>query len=167
MNILMQTSKGDIELELYPEKAPLTVANFVEYTKDGHFDDTIFHRVIPGFMVQGGGFTADMQQKETRDTIKIEADNGLKNDLGTVAMARTSDPNSATAQFFINIKDNDFLNYSAPSTQGWGYCVFGKITKGLDIVQLIEKVDTTTKNGHQNVPVEAVVIRKVSIVEDK
>ncbi|MEE9343121.1 MAG: peptidylprolyl isomerase [Gammaproteobacteria bacterium] len=162
----MQTSKGDIELELYADKAPVTVANFIDYVKAGFFDGTVFHRVIPGFMIQGGGFTEDMKQKETNDQIKNEADNGLKNDNGTIAMARTSDPNSATAQFFLNVKDNDFLNYSAATMQGWGYCVFGKVTKGLEIVQLIEQVKTATIHGHQNVPVDAIVIRKVTLVED-
>ena len=163
MNIQMQTSKGTVVLELDEEKAPLTVANFVEYAKSGFYDGTIFHRVIPGFMVQGGGFEPGMTQKSVRDPIKNEADNGLKNDLGTIAMARTPDPDSATAQFFINAKDNGFLDYTAPNPQGWGYCVFGKVTEGLDVVQEIEKVATGNNGGHQDVPVEDVVIEKVTV----
>ena len=163
MNVQMQTSKGTIILELDEEKAPLTVANFVEYAKSGFYDGTIFHRVIPGFMVQGGGFEPGMTQKPTRDPVKNEADNGLKNDLGSIAMARTPDPDSATAQFFINAKDNGFLDYTAPNPQGWGYCVFGKVTEGLDVVQEIEKVATGNNGGHQDVPVEDVVIEKVTV----
>ena len=130
VTVRMETNKGVITLELDGKKAPETVANFVEYAKAGFYDGTIFHRVIPGFMIQGGGFNTGMKQKSTRAAIKNEADNGLKNATGTIAMARTSDPNSATAQFFINVKDNGFLNYSAPTPQGWGYCVFGKVTDG-------------------------------------
>lgn len=163
MKIQMQTSKGNIVLELDEEKAPITVANFVEYAKSGFYDGTIFHRVIPGFMIQGGGFEPGMSQKKTRDPIKNEADNGLSNDLGTIAMARTPDPDSATAQFFINAKDNGFLNFTAPNPQGWGYCVFGKVTEGLDVVQEIEKVATGNSGGHQDVPVEDVVIEKVTV----
>ena len=163
MKVQMQTSKGTIVLELDEEKAPITVANFVEYAKSGFYDGTIFHRVIPGFMIQGGGFEPGMSQKTTRDPIKNEADNGLSNDLGTIAMARTPDPDSATAQFFINAKDNGFLNFTAPNPQGWGYCVFGKVTDGLDVVQEIEKVTTGNSGGHQDVPVEDVVIEKVSV----
>lgn len=161
--VQMQTSKGNIVLELDEEKAPITVANFVEYAKSGFYDGTIFHRVIPGFMIQGGGFEPGMSQKTTRDPIKNEADNGLSNDLGTIAMARTPDPDSATAQFFINAKDNGFLNFTAPNPQGWGYCVFGKVTEGLDVVQDIEKVATGNSGGHQDVPVEDVVIEKVTV----
>ncbi len=163
MKVQMQTNKGTIVLELDEEKAPITVANFVEYAKSGFYDGTIFHRVIPGFMVQGGGFEPGMSQKPTREPIKNEADNGLTNDLGTIAMARTPDPDSATAQFFINAKDNGFLNFTAPNSQGWGYCVFGKVTDGLDVVQDIEKVATGNSGGHQDVPVEDVVIEKVTV----
>ena len=150
-------------MELYPDKAPKTVENFLAYAKEGFFDGTIFHRVIPSFMIQGGGFTPDMQQKPTKSPIAIESDNGLKNEIGTVAMARTMDPNSATAQFFINVKDNDFLNFSAPTTQGYGYAVFGKVVEGMDVVHTIEKVSTGNKGGHADVPVEAVVIEKVTV----
>ena len=163
VTVRMQTNQGTIVLELDAEKAPGTVANFVEYAKAGFYDGTIFHRVIPGFMIQGGGFEPGMTQKATRDPIQNEADNGLKNDLGTIAMARTPNPHSATAQFFINVKDNGFLNYSAPTSQGWGYCVFGKVVEGLDVVQSIEKVSTTSRAGHQDVPTEDVVIEKVTI----
>ena len=165
MTVRMQTNKGTIVLELDAEKAPETVANFVEYAKSGFYDGTIFHRVIPGFMIQGGGFEPGMTQKKTRDPIKNEADNGLKNDLGTIAMARTPDPNSATAQFFINAKDNGFLNYTAATAQGWGYCVFGKVVEGIDVVQDIEKVATTSRGGHQDVPQEDVVIETVTVEE--
>ncbi len=158
MTVHMQTSKGTIVLELDAEKAPETVANFLDYARAGFFDGTIFHRVIPGFMIQGGGFEPGMRQKSTREPIKNEADNGLRNDLGTIAMARTPDPHSATAQFFINAKDNGFLNFSAPNAQGWGYCVFGKVTEGLDVVKDIEQVATTSRYGHQDVPQEDVVI---------
>ena len=165
----LKTSAGTIRLELYPAKAPKTVANFLLYVKDGHFDGTIFHRVIPGFMIQGGGFDPGFKQKATRAPVVNEAQGavkaGLKNEVGTVAMARTSDPNSATAQFFINTKDNGFLNHSAPNPQGWGYCVFGKVTQGLDVVQAIEKVKTTTRMGHQDVPEQDVVIESVTVAE--
>lgn len=166
VTVKMETTKGVITLELDGNKAPETVANFVEYAKAGFYDGTVFHRVIPGFMVQGGGFDTDMKQKKTNAPVKNEADNGLKNDTGTVAMARTSDPNSATAQFFINVKDNDFLNHSSPTPQGWGYTVFGKVTNGMDAVRSIEKVETTTNHGMQDVPMMEVVIRKVTVVED-
>ncbi len=165
VTVRMQTSKGTIVLQLDAEKAPDTVANFVEYAKSGFYDGTIFHRVIPAFMIQGGGFQPGMIQKSTRAPIKNESDNGLKNDLGTIAMARTSDPNSATSQFFINTKDNDFLNYKAATVQGWGYCVFGKVTEGLEVVQEIEKVSTGARGGHQDVPREDVVIEKVTVEE--
>ncbi|HMW50132.1 MAG TPA: peptidylprolyl isomerase, partial [Cellvibrionaceae bacterium] len=132
--ITLHTNLGDITIELNPEKAPKTCANFKQYAEDGFYDGTIFHRVINNFMIQGGGLTADMKQKSTRAPIENEADNGLPNDTGTIAMARTSDPHSATAQFFINVKDNDFLNHSAKNSQGWGYCVFGKVTEGMDVV---------------------------------
>ncbi len=163
VTVKMETSMGDITLELDGDKAPETVANFVEYANAGFYDGTIFHRVIAGFMIQGGGFDGDMKQKETRAPIKNEADNGLKNDTGTIAMARTPDPNSATAQFFINVKDNGFLNHTAPTAQGWGYAVFGKVTDGMDVVHAIEKVDTTMRAGMQDVPSETVVINKVSV----
>ena len=163
VTVKMETSMGDITLELDGNNAPDTVANFVEYAKSGFYDGTIFHRVIPGFMIQGGGFDADMKQKKTSAPIRNEADNGLKNDTGTIAMARTSDPNSATAQFFINVKDNGFLNHTAPTAQGWGYAVFGKVTDGMDVVHGIEKVDTTMRAGMQDVPSETVVINKVSV----
>jgi len=163
VTVRMQTNKGTIVLELDAEKAPATVANFVEYARSGFYDGTVFHRVIPRFMIQGGGFEPGMTQKTGKDPIKNEADNGLKNDLGTIAMARTSDPHSATAQFFINTKDNSFLNHSAPTPQGWGYCVFGKVVEGMDVVQEIEKVSTGTHGGHQDVPDEDVIIEKVTV----
>ena len=163
VTVKMETSMGEITLELDGNKAPDTVANFVEYANAGFYDGTIFHRVIEKFMIQGGGFDADMKQKKTNAPIRNEADNGLKNDTGTIAMARTSDPNSATAQFFINVKDNGFLNHTAPTAQGWGYAVFGKVTDGLDVVHAIEKVDTTTRSGMQDVPSETVVINKVTV----
>ena len=161
----METSKGVITLELDGEKAPETVANFVEYANAGFYDGTIFHRVIPGFMIQGGGFDVDMKQKSPRAPIKNEANNGLKNTTGTIAMARTNDPHSATAQFFINAKDNTSLDHTAPSTRGWGYTVFGKVTDGMDVVESIEKVKTGNNHGHQDVPLTEVVIRKVTVEE--
>jgi peptidyl-prolyl cis-trans isomerase B (cyclophilin B) len=165
VTVRMETTKGNIVLELDGNKAPDTVVNFVSYAKAGFYDGTIFHRVIPGFMIQGGGFTPEMQQKPTNAPIKIEADNGLKNNTGTIAMARTSDPNSATAQFFINVKDNTFLNHTAPTPQGWGYAVFGKVVDGMDVVHSIEKVSTGNRGGHQDVPQEAVIINKVTVEE--
>jgi peptidyl-prolyl cis-trans isomerase B (cyclophilin B) len=159
----MKTSKGTIVLELDAAKAPITVANFLSYANDGFFDGTIFHRVIPGFMIQGGGFTKDMTQKPTKAPIQNEADNGLTNEAGTVAMARTPVPNSATAQFFINVKDNRFLNHQSKTPQGWGYAVFGKVTEGLDVVKAIEGVSTTSRGGNQDVPAEPVVIEKVTV----
>lgn len=165
VTVQMQTTKGLIVLELDAAKAPETVANFLEYARAGFYDGTIFHRVIPSFMIQGGGFEPGMSQKATRAQIKNEADNGLKNELGTIAMARTSDPHSATAQFFINTKNNTFLNHSAPNSQGWGYCVFGKVTEGMDVIQGIEKVKTGSRGGHGDVPLEDVVIEKVTVVE--
>lgn len=165
VTVIMETTKGNITLELDSEKAPLTVANFVEYAKSGHYDGTVFHRVIPGFMIQGGGFDEDMKQKDTNPAIKNEADNGLKNLNGSIAMARTNDPHSATSQFFINVKDNGFLDHTSPTSRGWGYTVFGKVTEGMDTVSGIEHVKTTTSNGQQDVPVTDVVIRKVTIVE--
>lgn len=162
--IKLQTNHGDITIDLDAEKAPETAANFTQYVKDGHYDNTIFHRVIDGFMIQGGGFEPGMKQKPTRDNVKNEAKNGLKNNHYTVAMARTSDPHSASAQFFINTGDNDFLNHSAPTPQGWGYCVFGKVTAGTDIVDKIGKVKTGRKGFHEDVPLEDVVIKKAQIV---
>ena len=163
--VRMETNKGTIVLELYNDKAPQTVENFVAYAQNGFFDGTIFHRVIPDFMIQGGGFTTDMSQKKTRQAIKNEANNGLKNEVGTIAMARTSNPHSATAQFFINVKDNHFLNFSAETQQGWGYAVFGKVTEGMDVVDSIEQVSTGNHGMHQNVPLEPVVIQKVTVIE--
>lgn len=163
--ITLHTNYGDIQIELDFEKAPLSAANFKQYAEDGHYDGTIFHRVIDNFMVQGGGFDADMQQKESRAPIKNEADNGLKNNEGTLAMARTMDPHSASAQFFINVKDNDFLNHKSKDSQGWGYCVFGKVTKGMDTVAKIKAVATGNSGGHQDVPKEAVTIEKVTVAE--
>ncbi|MCX5893650.1 MAG: peptidylprolyl isomerase [Deltaproteobacteria bacterium] len=163
--VKLETSLGDITLELNSEKAPDTVANFLQYVKDGFFDGTIFHRVISNFMIQGGGFDAQMKQKPTRAPIKNEADNGLKNELYTVAMARTMDPNSATAQFFINVADNQFLNHTAKTMQGWGYAVFGKVVKGQDVVDKIKAVPTTSARGMQDVPVTPVVINKATVVE--
>ena len=163
--VLLETTSGDILVELYPDKAPETVANFLKYVDNGFYNNTIFHRVIPGFMIQGGGLTARMQQKDTEAPIKNEADNGLKNDRGTIAMARTMDPHSATAQFFINLVDNDFLNFQAPSGNGWGYCVFGKVTEGMDVVDKIAKVKTTTVGMYQDVPSDLVVITGASRFE--
>ena len=162
----LETTMGNIVIELNQEKAPNTVANFLEYVKSGHYDGTIFHRVIDGFMIQGGGMDANMKEKSTNAPIQNEADNGLKNEVGTIAMARTSDPHSATAQFFINVKDNGFLNYTSKTPQGWGYAVFGKVTEGMDVVEKIKGVDTTMKSGHQDVPVEDVVIEKAEIVAE-
>jgi peptidyl-prolyl cis-trans isomerase B (cyclophilin B) len=160
----LHTNHGVITLELDAAKAPATVENFLGYVKSGHFNNTIFHRVINGFMIQGGGFEPGMKQKPTGAQIKNEADNKLKNAKYTVAMARTSDPHSATAQFFINIADNDFLNHTAPTAQGWGYCVFGKVTAGADVVDKIRGVKTGNRAGHQDVPVEDVVIQKAEAV---
>ena len=162
--IKLQTNHGDIIIELNAEKAPVTAANFTQYVKDGHYDNTVFHRVIDGFMIQGGGFEPGMKQKSTRDNVQNEATNGLKNDHYTVAMARTSDPHSASSQFFINTNDNEFLNHTAPTSQGWGYCVFGKVTAGMDIVDKIGKVKTSQSGFHQDVPVDDVVIRKAEVV---
>ncbi len=159
----IQTNMGNIEVELNPEKAPNTVKNFLQYVHSGFYDGTVFHRVIKGFMIQGGGFTKDMKQKKTLPPIAIESNNGLKNDIGTIAMARTSDPNSATSQFFINTKDNSFLNYSAPTAQGYGYAVFGKVIKGMDVVEKIENVKTSTQGYMGDVPVNQVIIEKVSL----
>ena len=162
--VRLKTNLGSISLELDAEKAPLTTANFLEYVNSGHYNGTIFHRVIDGFMIQGGGFEPGMNQKPTRAPIKNEADNGLKNEAYTIAMARTPDPHSASAQFFINVANNDFLNFSAPTPQGWGYCVFGKVVEGQDVVDKIRKVRTGSQAGHQDVPVEDVVIESAEIV---
>ena len=162
--IKLHTNFGIIGIELDHEKAPKTAANFEQYVRDGFYDGTIFHRVIDGFMIQGGGFDADMKQKDTRDTIENEANNGLKNDQYTIAMARTMQPHSASAQFFINVKDNDFLNHTKPDLHGWGYAVFGKVVEGTDVVDEIKKVKTGNKAGHQDVPVDTVVINKAEVV---
>ena len=164
VKVSLTTTQGTIQLELYPDKAPQTVANFVEYVKSGFFAGTIFHRVIKGFMIQGGGLTDEMQRKPTQKPVAIEADNGLKNSRGTIAMARTADPNSATSQFFINTVDNAFLDFKAKTPQGWGYCVFGRVTEGMDVVDAIEAVSTTNQAGHQDVPVEAIVISEAAIL---
>jgi len=161
--INLHTSMGVISLELDAEKAPLTVANFEQYVRDGHYNNTVFHRVIDGFMIQGGGFEPGMKQKSTRDPVENEANNGLANNRYTIAMARTSAPHSASAQFFINVSDNDFLNHSSPTPQGWGYCVFGKVTAGQDVVDRIAKVATGGRGMHQDVPVEDVVIEKAEV----
>ena len=160
--ITIETSKGTITAELDEAKAPATVANFLAYADAGHYNDTIFHRVIRGFMVQGGGFTRDMRQKPTGAPIKIESGNGLKNARGTLAMARTNVPDSATSQFFINHKDNAFLDFSAPTPQGYGYAVFGRVVDGMDVVDAIAEVATGDRNGHGDVPLEPVVIKKIS-----
>lgn len=165
--LIVSTSMGDIKIALYEKEAPETVKNFLAYVNDKFYDGTIFHRVIPGFMIQGGGFTPDMQQKPTKPPVKNEAANGLKNEVGTLAMARTPDPHSATAQFFINVKNNDFLDYKDSSMQGFGYCVFGKVIEGMDIVRKIELVKTSRKGMHENVPTEAVTINSVTLVTDK
>jgi peptidyl-prolyl cis-trans isomerase B (cyclophilin B) len=165
--ITLHTNFGDIKLELDFDKAPKSAANFVEYVKAGHYDNTVFHRVIDNFMIQGGGFGPGMKQKETRDPIENEADNGLKNDAGTIAMARTMDPHSASAQFFINVADNHFLNHSGKNSQGWGYAVFGRVVEGMDVVNRIKGVATTSKAGHQDVPAEDVVITKATVEEQK
>jgi len=165
--IKMETNYGTVTIELDADKAPQTVENFKKYIADGFFDNTIFHRVIPNFMIQGGGFNPGMTQKQTLDTIENEADNGLGNDRGTLAMARTNDPHSASAQFFINLKDNAFLNHSGKNPQGWGYCVFGKVTDGMDVVDKIAAVATGNSGGHGDVPVEDVVILKVEETDDQ
>ena len=163
--IKMHTTYGIIGLELDAAKAPNTAANFERYAREGFYDGTIFHRVIDGFMIQGGGLTSNMVNKPTHEPIKNEADNGLKNDRGTIAMARTGDPHSATAQFFINVKDNSFLNHRSPTPDGWGYCVFGKVVEGMDVVDRIKGVATTNAGFHQDVPAEPIVIEKVEIVD--
>lgn len=161
--IKFTTNHGDILIELNEEKAPVSCENFKQYVTDGHYDGTIFHRVIKGFMIQGGGFMPDMMQKATRDNIENEAKNGLSNKRGTLAMARTMEPHSASSQFFINVKDNDFLDY--PGQDGWGYCVFGEVTEGMDVIDSIEQVTTGNSGGHGDVPVEPVVVEKAEIVD--
>jgi peptidyl-prolyl cis-trans isomerase B (cyclophilin B) len=161
--VKLQTNFGVIALELDTGRAPETVKNFLDYVQAGFYSNTVFHRVIDGFMIQGGGFEPGMRQKPARDSIKNEAGNGLKNERYTIAMARTSEPHSASSQFFINVKDNDFLNHTAPSSQGWGYCVFGKVVQGQDIVDKIKRVKTGSHGGHADVPVEDVVIEKAEV----
>ncbi|NCS65722.1 MAG: cyclophilin [Hydrogenophilales bacterium CG03_land_8_20_14_0_80_62_28] len=163
--VKLHTNHGVISLVLDAEKAPDSVANFLQYARDGHYDGTIFHRVIDGFMIQGGGFTPAMEQKATRQPVQNEAHNGLKNQTYSIAMARTPDPHSATSQFFINVSDNDFLDYREPSAQGYGYCVFGKVTDGMDVVDAIKKVRTGSRAGYQDVPMEDVLIERVEVVE--
>jgi len=161
--ITIHTNHGDIQVALNTEKAPATVANFLEYVASGHYEGTIFHRVIENFMIQGGGFEPDMNQKSVNTAIKCESQNGLSNKTGTLAMARTSDPHSATAQFFINTKDNSFLDFSAETSQGWGYCVFGEVTEGMDVVDQIKTVETGFSSGMQDVPVETVTISSITV----
>ncbi len=161
--VKLLTNYGEITIELDAEKAPITVANFLQYVESGFYDGLIFHRVIKDFMLQTGGFNAKMKQKDTEAEIKNEADNGLSNDKYTIAMARTSIPDSASSQFFINANDNDFLNHTSPTSSGWGYCVFGKVTEGMDVVDKIEAVETTTAAGHQDVPTEPVIIEKATL----
>ena len=163
--ILLKTNFGEITLELNHDKAPLTAKNFEQYVKDGFYDGLIFHRVISNFMIQGGGFEPGMKQRKTRGNIKNEAKNGLSNVIGSIAMARTMEPHSASAQVFINVKDNGFLDHSSETTEGWGYCVFGKVVKGMDVVDKIKKTPTTMKAGHQDVPKDDVIIESASIVE--
>jgi len=164
--VIIRTTFGDIKIELDAEKAPVTVANFLEYARAGFYNGTIFHRVINNFMIQGGGFDTNMEQKAVGKPIDNEADNGLKNDFGTIAMARTMEPHSATAQFFINVKDNDFLNHSGKNMQGWGYTVFGKMVEGEEVLEKIRNVPTGSSGGHQDVPNDPVIIESVEVVED-
>jgi len=161
--VVLKTNFGDIKLELFEEKAPKTVANFLQYVEDGTYNNSIFHRVISNFMIQGGGFAPGMEDKETRAPIENEADNGLSNKIGTLAMARTNDPHSATCQFFINVNDNDFLDFSAPNERGFGYCVFAQVVEGMDVVNDIKGVETSNAGMHQDVPVEDVIIESVVI----
>lgn len=163
--IRITTTLGNIDIELDYEKAPKSAANFEQYVRDGHFDGTLFHRVINGFMIQGGGLLPDMSSKPTRAPIENEANNGLKNVTGSIAMARTGDPHSATSQFFINVADNAFLDFTAPTSQGWGYAVFGKVVDGMDVVNKIKGVATTNRAGHQDVPAEDIVIEKAEVIE--
>ena len=164
-HVLLTTSAGNIELELNSQKAPVSVKNFLDYVNSGFYNNTTFHRVIPGFMIQGGGFEPGMKQKATKEAIKNEANNGLKNTRGTLAMARTQAPHSATAQFFINVADNDFLNFSGESMQGWGYCVFAEVVEGMDVVDKIKGVSTGRSGMHQDVPKEDVIIENVTVSE--
>ena len=164
--VLMTTTVGPMTIELDADNAPKTVENFLSYVAGGFYDGTIFHRVIDNFMIQGGGFSADMEQKATQAPIENEANNGLKNQRGTIAMARTQDPHSATAQFFINVQDNDFLNHTGENMQGWGYAVFGKVTDGEDVLDKIRRVQTGSQAGHQDVPVEPIIIESVAIIND-
>ncbi len=163
----LKTTMGTIVIELFPENAPKTVENFLQYVKDGHYDGTIFHRVMPGFMAQGGGFTRRFEEKKTRQPIRNEAGNGLRNAIGTVAMARTRDPHSATAQFFINVAENDFLDFKLADEKGYGYCVFGRVTSGMDTVNKMVKVPTTTAGPHQNVPRQPIVIENARLITVK
>jgi len=166
LQVELKTSMGTVVIELDPDKAPLTVDNFLQYVKDRHYDGTAFHRVIPGFMVQGGGYGPDFSEKPTRKPVRNEASNGLRNDVGTIAMARTNDPHSATAQFFINVANNESLNFRYPTQEGYGYCVFGKVVKGMDVVNRIVKIPTGTgPGGHRDVPVKPVIIESVRLVE--
>jgi len=164
--ILMKTNYGDIKIQLDHEKAPITAKNFEDYVREGFYNGLIFHRVISNFMIQGGGFEPGMKPRKTKAPIQNEANNGLSNMTGTLAMARTMDPHSASAQFFINVKDNGFLDYTAPTTQGWGYAVFGKVVEGMDVVNKIKDVATTMRAGHQDVPVEDVIIESAEVIED-
>ncbi len=163
--VVLRTSLGEVSIELYPEKAPKTVENFLQYARDGFYDNTLFHRVIDGFMIQGGGFDKDMSQKTTRPPVRNEGDNGLKNAIGSIAMARTQDPHSASAQFFINLADNDFLNHRGPTLQAWGYCVFGRVTKGMDVVQAIAKVKKGRVGPFDDVPLAPVVIESIRLAK--
>ena len=165
MSITLHTNFGDITLELFNDKAPVTAANFLQYCRDGHYNGTIFHRVIDGFMIQGGGYAPGFEEKDTRDSIKNEANNGVSNKVGTIAMARTMDPHSASAQFFINVADNTFLYFKSESMQGWGYCVFGQVTAGMEVVNKIKAVKTGRYGMHQDVPKEDVVIENVTVSE--
>jgi peptidyl-prolyl cis-trans isomerase B (cyclophilin B) len=164
--VIMETSHGNIVIELDPQAAPLTTANFIAYVENGFYEGTLFHRVIKGFMIQGGGLTSDMRPKATQAPVVNEADNGLKNDVGTIAMARTQDPHSATAQFFINVADNTSLNHTRKTSAGWGYCVFGRVVEGMEVVRAIEKVATTSRAGHRDVPAETVLIKRAAMVAD-
>lgn len=164
--IKLQTNHGDIIIKLFADEAPETVKNFIQYVQDGHYDNTIFHRVISNFMIQGGGFEPGMQQKPVRAPIKNEANNGLSNKVGTLAMARTMDPHSASSQFFINVSDNAFLDHTSETSQGWGYAVFGEVVEGMDVVNTIKAVDTTSRAGHQDVPREDVVIEKAEVIKN-
>lgn len=164
--IILQTTQGTISIELDFENTPITAQNFLQYAKEGYYEGTIFHRVINGFMIQGGGFDADMKSKKTRTSIKNEAKDGGQNKRGTIAMARTSDPHSASAQFFINVADNDFLNFRSESESGWGYCVFGRVVEGMDVVDKIKAVSTTSRAGHQDVPMHSIEIEKVIVTDE-